>query len=159
MNGRQHFERLVQDLKAGRRPPAAVRQWLADGAKRWECEPDTSLEVALGLIRSRDALHFRNVAIAEAVKAMPAQWPTSERVRQVRRAERALTPYLSDPELASVRNRPAWFPPVLEAIRYAPLPGGDRQLRELCSLPGNCKKPARQYRQRQERKTEDQAWT
>lgn len=143
MIGRRHFERLVSDLEAGRQPPDAVLLWLINGKRRWEAEPSTSLEKALALIRSRDALRFRDMALREAVSMMPGGWSTSERVRQVQRVARRIEPYLPDPELFDPRNRPGWYVPIFEAMRFGPIPGA-RRLHDLCSPAGSCKKPVGQ---------------
>lgn len=152
MNGRPYFDRLVQDLAAGRLPPDAVREWLIDGKRCWETEPDTTLEAALGLIRIRDARHWRDAALTEAVALMPEDWKTSEKVRQVRKVEHRLKPYLTEPELFGFNDRPAWYAVIFEAMRYSPLPKGFRQLHDLCNSnlcnsAGKCKKPGPEYDQ------------
>lgn len=139
MIGRKYLARLVADLEAGRCPPDAVRRWLIDGRRRWENEPDTSLEAALGLIRTKDAITLRDAALAEALRAMPDGWKVSDRIRAVRKAESTMKPYVDEPELFSFRNKPPWYVAICEAMRNAPLPAKDRQLHAICSRTVDCK--------------------
>ena len=156
MNGWALLDELIRDLEAGRKPPPRVRDWLVKGKRRWERESATSLENALGLVRTEDARTFRDVALAEAARLMPAGWSTSERVRQVRKIERGLEPYLSDLAAPTFRNRPPWYALIFEAMRFAPLPGGDRQLHKLCTPGQECKKPGGEC---ELSKHEDREWT
>ena len=137
MSGRANLDRLRHDLLAGQLPPRTVRYWLINGACRWEAEPDTSLERALGLIRTREARELRDTALAEAVKRMPDHFSTREKVRQIQNAEKAMKKYLPVPESVTFNNRPAWHAPLFEAMQIAPLPG-ERQLHNLCSEAGEC---------------------
>lgn len=140
MNGRQHFERLVQDLKAGRRPPGEVLQWLIEGKRLWEQDPRVTLEGAFGLVRSREAVYMRDALIGQAVSRMPDGWTIAEKIRQVKRIAKKLEPYRSDPDQFGWRDVPAWYQEIFLAMEHAPIPKA-RQLRKVCTQSEKCKKP------------------
>ena len=140
MNGQANIARLKKAVQAGRPIPGDVRTWLLAGLGRWE-GTDDSLEVALGIVRDREALVLRDVNLRRASELMPGNWSGRERVNQVQRAARNLATF-TDFDLIDWSNRPEWHEPMVLAIQAAPLPGS-RRLFDLCNKLESCTKKAR----------------
>ena len=137
MNGQANIQRLKRAVQAGRSIPDDVRTWFLAGLGRWEGSGD-SLQVALGLVRDREALELRDSDLRYAAELMPTNWSGRERVNQIQRAARNLSMF-SDFDLIDWRNRPAWHEPLARALHASPLPGS-RRLFDLCNKSKSCTK-------------------
>ena len=72
MNGQANIQRLKRAVQARRPIPDDIRDWLLSGLGRWEGSDD-SLEVALGIVRDREALVLRDVNLRRGGRTYAGQ--------------------------------------------------------------------------------------
>jgi len=136
-SGHAHHDQLVRALSCNEPVPPAVARWYLESLRRWR-KSTGSLESALGIVRSPDALAVRDANLQEAGELMPHYWTGRERVRQVQQTAKNLATF-SDPQAVDWSNRPAWHAPLFLAMQAAPLPGR-RRLFDLCNFRKDCTK-------------------
>lgn len=88
---------------------------------------------------SRQQLVVRDQLLSESGAMMPAWWPTSERVRQLRKKADYLQPLIKDdnPDLRAILQIKGWQLPLLSALKVSATLPPEKALRQLLAQPKN----------------------